>query len=587
MKNPIKGFTYNGATAMVQDIQFINIVLGNTLVTQANHTQFFDIDPATTSNITFTTEGTIYTVNATSSAGGTLSPSGALPTPAGMTRTITPIPAAGKRIKRVLINGTDQGRLQNISFENIAANHTVFVEFENGDDYFDKPIIPTPPTVLGATPLSADSIAILWLDTSTNETSFEVQRSLDGSTSWTTINTLAANTQNYIDTGLTTGAPYFYRVRAASPAGSSSWSETTSASPSSTFPVYDASATILIGNTSNDVITSTPSSAHFAIDANGLLSHPGVTMTTSSGFPWRFQSDQNLGNTPAGNFSLIFNAYQEVDETTGEGLLPLGGYDVITSNSVGVGIGNGANGNFIGNKSGAGGAEGIIFGIDASGLPPQVTLRLKSVTLNQTGSNFFTGQDSARIISRLAENPSITTALGSPTNQLKSVTVDVETLNITVTGGSQTPELFTILNGTDSSLVGFRVQSIDLQIGLPIPAPPGSFTAWAAINAPGEGPENDHDHDGMPNGIEHLMGETGSSFTPNPGIAGNTLTWPKDPLALSSWEVQFSENLGPPGTPGGWAPAPAEFISDTGNSIIVTIPENFTQLFIRLSVTPQ
>ena len=587
VKNPISGFTHNGATAMVKDIRFINLVLGNTLVTQENHAQFFDIDPATTSNITFTTEGLIHTVDATSSTGGTLSPSGSLPTPAGMTRSIAAIPNSGKRIKRVLIDGVDVGRMQNINFEDISSNHSVHVEFEDGDDYFTLPAIPSVPTNLTATALSSDSIALNWLDTSPNETSFEIQRSPSGTDNWTLVTTKAANTESHTDSGLTSGASFTYRIRAVSSEGDSSWSETATAIPSSTIPAYDESAILLLGNTSNDVITSTESTVHYAVGSDGSFSNTGVTLTSDNGIPWRFHEGQDLGSTPAGPFSLYFNSYQEVDETTGEGLTPSGGYGSTTSNAVGIGISNGANGNFVGNESGAGGAEGIVFGLDATGLPPQLTLRLKSVTLNQTGSNFFTGQDSARIISRSLGSLTLESPLGSPTDPVNTVTIDAKSLNITLGGGNSTTELFTILNGKDGSQVGFRIQSLELEFGLPAAAPAGSYTAWSDLNAPGEDPGEDHDGDGMPNGIEHLMGETGSSFTPNPGIQNNTITWPKDPLALTTWQVLFSENLRESGYPGGWAPAPPEMVTDNGDSITVEVPDDASRLFIRLSTTAQ
>jgi hypothetical protein len=69
-----------------------------------------------------------------------------------MTRVITAIPASGKRIKRVLINGVDSGRLQNIRFPNISASHTLHVEFENGNDYFDFTNTPPQPSNSQATP---------------------------------------------------------------------------------------------------------------------------------------------------------------------------------------------------------------------------------------------------------------------------------------------------------------------------------------------------------------------------------------------------------------------------------------------------
>ncbi len=137
-RNPVKGFEYNGVKATVHDINFVNLVLGNTLVTQSNYTDFFDVDPSTTYNISFSQEGNIHCVQADSGPGGTVSPSGTLPTPAGMTRTIDIIPDPGFRIKSVVIDGTElTGRNQHVCFKNITSDHSVSVTFEPGSDYFD------------------------------------------------------------------------------------------------------------------------------------------------------------------------------------------------------------------------------------------------------------------------------------------------------------------------------------------------------------------------------------------------------------------------------------------------------------------
>ena len=52
------------------------------------------------------------------------------------------------------------------------------------------------------------------------------------------------------------------------------------------------------------------------------------------------------------------------------------------------------------------------------------------------------------------------------------------------------------------------------------------FAAWADANAPGQTVDQDHDYDGMKNGIEYFMGESGTTFTPNPPVISNTVTWP-------------------------------------------------------------
>ena len=55
----------------------------------------------------------------------------------------------------------------------------------------------------------------------------------------------------------------------------------------------------------------------------------------------------------------------------------------------------------------------------------------------------------------------------------------------------------------------------------------------------GQGSGQDFDKDGMPNGVEYFMGATGSSFTPNPPIAGGTVTC-APPLAVTSALIDAS-----------------------------------------------
>jgi uncharacterized repeat protein (TIGR02543 family) len=73
------------------------------------------------------------------------------------------------------------------------------------------------------------------------------------------------------------------------------------------------------------------------------------------------------------------------------------------------------------------------------------------------------------------------------------------------------------------------------------------YGAWAAANSGGQPFELDHDMDGIPNGVEYLMGQTGSSFTATPAIINTngilSWTWPYDPTARATFKFQLSENL--------------------------------------------
>jgi hypothetical protein len=183
-KNIIRGFQHQGKTAMWRNINFTNLVLGNTIVTQSNYQNYFTIDPATTSNITFTTEGVLPTVATTTNTGGITVPSGTVPTPAGMTRVINIVPNNGFKIKNVIVDGLSRCRVQTVVFEQINANHIISVEFEAGNDYYtplsDCSTIPVELFQFDAKPKDK-TVVLTWATASEKDNDFfEVERSADG-----------------------------------------------------------------------------------------------------------------------------------------------------------------------------------------------------------------------------------------------------------------------------------------------------------------------------------------------------------------------------------------------------------------------
>lgn len=101
-------------------------------------------------------------------------------------------------------------------------------------DYFTitknttPPTPPASPSGLTASASSSSNINLSWVDNSDNETGFDIERSLNG-TSWSLITTVASNVASYANSGLTASTTYFYRVRARNTAGNSSYTNTASA----------------------------------------------------------------------------------------------------------------------------------------------------------------------------------------------------------------------------------------------------------------------------------------------------------------------------------------------------------------------
>ena len=83
------------------------------------------------------------------------------------------------------------------------------------------PNVPDGPSNLIVKNVSQTQIELNWLDNSNNEDGYVVQRSLDA-TNWTTIATLATpNVESYINTGLSAGTKYYYKVYAYNTGGNS------------------------------------------------------------------------------------------------------------------------------------------------------------------------------------------------------------------------------------------------------------------------------------------------------------------------------------------------------------------------------
>ncbi len=87
---------------------------------------------------------------------------------------------------------------------------------------------PATPSSLTATAISTSQISLNWIDTSDNENGFTVERSANGTSGWSAIGTTPANTATYSDSSLLENSTYFYRIKATSTDGPSTYSATAS-----------------------------------------------------------------------------------------------------------------------------------------------------------------------------------------------------------------------------------------------------------------------------------------------------------------------------------------------------------------------
>jgi hypothetical protein len=76
------------------------------------------------------------------------------------------------------------------------------------------------PASLSARTSSATKIALAWIDSSSNETGFRIERRV-GAGSWVRIATVGTNVTSYANSALTPGTTYSYRVHAFNASGAS------------------------------------------------------------------------------------------------------------------------------------------------------------------------------------------------------------------------------------------------------------------------------------------------------------------------------------------------------------------------------
>ena len=124
----------------------------------------------------------------------------------------------------------DSGRSPNTTYYyRVRAYNTAgFSSYSNVSSATTLNVPPAAPGGLVARSVSSSEIDLTWTDYSSNETSFKVERSLDGSL-WTEIASVNANASTYSSTSLTASTTCYFRVRAFNSGGYSAYSNVDSA----------------------------------------------------------------------------------------------------------------------------------------------------------------------------------------------------------------------------------------------------------------------------------------------------------------------------------------------------------------------
>jgi hypothetical protein len=103
------------------------------------------------------------------------------------------------------------------------------------------PALPAAPSNLVAATASTTSINLSWTDNSTNETGFQIERTLESGVDFVLIHTTSANATSYSNTGLQSGVTYYYRIRALNASGTSQY---TAQASGKTTPLLPAAPTL-------------------------------------------------------------------------------------------------------------------------------------------------------------------------------------------------------------------------------------------------------------------------------------------------------------------------------------------------------
>ncbi len=152
---------------------------------------------------------------------------------------------------------------------------------------------------------------------------------------------------------------------------------------------------------------------------------------------------------------------------------------------------------------------------------------------------------------------------------------------VSITGFNPASVSFDLTNFTGFGT--WSAQQVGNDIVLAYTPGVGGYNAWSTTNAGGQSPVLDFDNDGVSNGIEYFMGQTGSSFTPNPAVVNGKITWPKDPAFVGSFKIQVSDTL----AANGWTdivPPNASIDQTIPNQVVFTVPSGDPKKFVRLAV---
>lgn len=291
---------------------------------------------------------------------------------------------------------------------------------------------------------------------------------------------------------------------------------------------------------------------------------------------------------------------------TGIGTLNLGGFSETINGLNGNGVVEGGSGNptfTVGGNNANGSFSGVIR--NSSGTLSLVKTGTGTQTLS--GANAYTGtttvsQGTLAFVGGSMTSP-ITASAGASlsfdtsatTTSTSSLDISAGTIKITGTPSAASHTLFTAATGiTGTPVLHAPVPGYVLKVvGNSLVLEQAGYGSWAALNGAGVNLNEDHDGDGVPNGVEYFLGGPSSNttgFTALPGVtdtAGTlSVTWVMGSGYAGTYGTDFTvetsdtlsgvwtrENLG-------------ANVAVTGSSVKYTFPTPMSsKKFTRLKVT--
>ncbi|MBL7851202.1 MAG: fibronectin type III domain-containing protein [Cyclobacteriaceae bacterium] len=181
--------------------------------------------------------------------------------------------------------------------------------------------VPTAPANLTATAVSSSQINLAWTDNSSNEQGFKIERAPGGTTTFAEITTVGAGITSYSNTGLTASTSYSYRVRAYNTAGNSGYTNTATATTSSTTTIPTAPSNLAATASSSSQINlawsdnasneqgfrierapgGTSTFAEIATVGAGVTTYQNTGLTASTSYNYRVRAYNTAGNSGYSN----------------------------------------------------------------------------------------------------------------------------------------------------------------------------------------------------------------------------------------------------------------------------------------------